>query len=93
MNSETNLNLAGAIVTIGGSNYTTPLIKPFASGTILTLTASKLGFTTETRTITVEETNGTLTQLVLFLMSADLVRYVAGKGPSQNIMIGIFNEV
>ena len=84
LNSETNLNLAGAIVTIEGTNYLTPLIKLFASGTILTLTASKLGFTTETRTITVGETIESLTQHVMFLMSADLVRNVARKSLSPN---------
>ena len=84
LNSETNQKLTGAIVTIGGTNYLTPLIKPFASGTILTLTASKLGFTTETRTITVGETDASLTQGVMFLMSADLVRNIAGKSLSQN---------
>ena len=85
LNSETNLNLASAIVTIGDVSYPTPLIKPFASGTILTLTASKLGFTTETRTIIVEETNGTLTQRIMFLMSADLVRNVALYSSLQDI--------
>jgi hypothetical protein len=79
LNSETNLNLVGAIVTIGDANYSTPLIKPFVIGSILTLTASQLGFTTETRTIVVKEMNGTLTQLVLFLMSAALVRNVSGE--------------
>jgi len=77
LNSETNKNLVGAIVTMGGIQYSTPLIKSFARGTVLTLTAYKLGFTTETRTINVEETNGRLIQRVMFLMSADLVKKVA----------------
>jgi hypothetical protein len=77
LNSETNENLVGAIVTMGGIQYSTPLIKLFARGTVLTLTAYKLGFTTETRTINVEETNGRLIQRVMFLMSADLVKKVA----------------
>ena len=74
-NSETNTALTSSIVTIGGINYTAPVVKTFARGTVLNMLAYKSGYTLENRTVIVQDTStiGAATQQFTFLLSATLV--------------------
>ena len=75
-NSETNTALASSTITIGGINYTAPVVKTFVRGTVLNMLAYKTGYTLENRTIDVQDTSttGAATQQFIFLLSATLVR-------------------
>ena len=74
--SETNLGIFDATVTMDGINYTTPFIELFPSGTALIMLAYSPGYTIENRTILVQDTssNGAATQTFNFLLSRPLVR-------------------
>jgi len=76
--------LTGANVTIGGINFTAPFNMPFPRGTILNMQASKVGYTKENRTVTVQDSssNGYRSQRIIFLLSANLV-----------ISFNVFNEL
>ncbi len=72
-NSETNQALPGSTVTIGGIDYTAPVVKSFVNGTVLNMLVNKTDYAPENRTITVISTSVTLTQQFNFLLSALLV--------------------
>lgn len=72
-NSETNQALPGSTVTIGGIDYTAPVVKSFVKGTVLTMLVNKTDYALENRTITALDTSITLTQQLNFLLSALLV--------------------
>ena len=75
-NSETNLGLQNATVIIGGINYTAPFNVSFPRGTIVNMQAIKAGYTVENKTVIVQDTltNGSRSQKIIFLLSANLVR-------------------
>ena len=75
-NSDTNVALLNANVIIGGINFTAPFNVSFPRGTILNMQAFKSGYTMENKTVTVQDTltNGSKSQNIIFLLSANLVR-------------------
>jgi hypothetical protein len=77
-NSETNTALTGSIVSIGGINYTAPVIRTFTRGTVLNILVYKVSYTVENRNIVVQDTStiGAATQQFTFLLSANLVRRI-----------------
>lgn len=77
-NSETNTAITSSIVSIGGINYTAPVIRTFTRGTVLNILAYKVGFAVENRNIVVQDTStiGAATQRFTFLLSANLVRRI-----------------
>ena len=75
--SETNADLAEAVVFINGTNFSTPLEIIFGEGTVLHLLASKSGYTNENRTVSVKDGSSVSApaQQITFLLSANLVRH------------------
>jgi len=75
--AETNVDLPGAIVTMNGTNYSTPFSKIFVSGRVLKMLAFAPGYMDENKTVIVKYTPlyGNSEQSITFLLSANLVRH------------------
>jgi hypothetical protein len=68
-----NTKFKNATINFNGSNYVGPITFSLAPGTIMNVSASYTGFTTENKVITVSDVSGLATQQITFIISAILV--------------------